>query len=69
MKFSNYQERKSRIVMGSAGILPAVSGILPDTTHDKVTLFVCAESKDRRQHVGRSGQNARAPQTLPGITS
>jgi hypothetical protein len=47
------------IVLGSAGILPALSGMLPDS-------FAAPCAKSRRQHAGGSGQNARASQsTVP----
>jgi len=42
---------------GSAGILPALSGMLPDS-------FDMNFTECRRQNAGGNGQNARAPQIL-----
>jgi len=42
-------------------MLPALSGILPDSIGDNITFYFCAERSGHRQHAGGSGQNARAP--------
>jgi len=51
-------------VLGSAGMLPALSGILPDSMQRRTACNMKTPRNGSRQHAGGSGQNARAPQLL-----
>jgi len=51
-----------RTLKGSAGMLPALSGILPDSIERALPSHSTRPYIVRRQHAGGSGQNARAPQ-------
>jgi hypothetical protein len=44
-------------------MLPALSGILPDSIERALPSHPTLSYVVRRQHAGRSGQNARAPQS------
>jgi hypothetical protein len=52
-----------RMLKGSAGILPALSSILPDSMKHTVTSDLTRTFDVRWQHAGGSGQNARTPQS------
>ena len=49
-------------------MLPALSGILPDSssraTRDTLNFVAVSRPENRRQHAGSSEQNARAPQSF-----
>jgi hypothetical protein len=60
---SNFYAIISRMLKKSAGILPALSGILPDSIERALPSHPTLSYVVRRQHAGRSGQNARAPQS------
>src|SRR5437870_5230799 len=47
---------------GSAGILPAMSGMLPDSKEPTAAKHAGPTRSSRRQHAGGCEQNARAPQ-------
>jgi len=59
--FSNVRACESRMIQGSAGMLPAVSGILPDSMQRHTACNMKTPRNGHRQHAGGSGQNARAP--------
>src|SRR6516225_3012578 len=48
-------------LLGSAGILPAMSGMLPDNRPPKAAQYASPTRSSRRQHAGGGEQNARAP--------
>jgi len=52
------------MLKGSAGMLPALSGILPDSMQRRTACNMKTPRNGSRQHAGVSGQNARAPQLL-----
>jgi error-prone DNA polymerase len=49
-------------LLGSAGILPVMSGMLPDSKEPPTAQHTSGTRSSRRQHAGGSEQNARAPQ-------
>src|SRR5215211_5952860 len=49
-------------LLGSAGILPAMSGMLPDSKEPTAAKHAGPTRSRRRQHAGGCEQNARAPQ-------
>jgi hypothetical protein len=62
--FFNVRACESRMIPGSAGMLPALSGILPDSMQRRTACNMKTPRNGPRQHAGGSGQNARAPQLL-----
>ena len=60
---SNFSAILSRMFKGSAGMLAAMSGILPDSIKRALLPHPAPPCIVRRQHAGGSGQNARAPQS------
>src|SRR5881392_591341 len=56
--------------MGSAGMLPALSGILPDSFEGETDTVRIAlpRTEGRRQHAGGSGQDASAPRNTRART-
>jgi error-prone DNA polymerase len=49
--------------LGSAGMLPALSGMLPDSLTTGLPRRRASQTDSRQQNAGGSGQNARAPQS------
>jgi hypothetical protein len=60
--FFNVRACESHMIPGSAGMLPALSGILPDSIQRHAACNMKTARNGHRQHAGGSGQNARAPQ-------
>jgi len=58
--FSNVRACESRMILGSAGMLPALSGILPDSMQRHTACNMKTPRNSHRQHAGGSGPNARA---------
>jgi hypothetical protein len=59
--FFNLPRRESRRIPGSAGMLPALPGILPDSMQRHAACNTKTWCNGHREHAGGSGQNARAP--------
>ena len=62
-RLSNFSTVSLRMSKGRAGMLPARSGILPDSMERAPRSYPTRTGIVRRQHAGGSGQSARAPQS------
>jgi hypothetical protein len=62
--FFNGRAHKSRMIARSAGMLPALSGILPDSMQRHAACNMKTRGNGPRQHAGGSGRKARVPKLL-----
>jgi len=59
--FFNLPRRESRRIPRTAGMLPALPGILPDSMQRHAACNMKTWCNGHREHAGGTGQNARAP--------